>query len=180
MSAALTELGVDHSIGGTTPCGLFACDLVVPPAGNALPPLILDVDPPSAFASGSRRPLGRTAARRAAVEAVGYPLRCVPYYEWDGVAAGAAAADGDSAAREARREYVASLLASVPGLLDGDDGDDDDDDTSWPVPSRPLDASVAPFMPGALDPDDGGGLAAAVAGVAVSGDDGGGNDDGSR
>ena len=143
LAAALAAAGVPHAVGGTTPCGLFAADVLLLAADGVTLIALLDADAPPAFASGSRRPLGRTASRRAAAEACGYALRAVPYFEWDAMA-------GDPGGRG---EYLVRLVASLPAGVEGADAADAAEADSAP-PDDPAD-----------------GLAAAVAGLAVDGPD---------
>lgn len=44
--------------------------------------VIIEVDGPTHFSVNSRRPLGRTVARKLMIEARGYVVRSIPYYEW--------------------------------------------------------------------------------------------------
>ena len=64
--------------------------------------VIIEVDGPSHFSVNSRRPLGRTVARKLMIEGRGYIVRSIPYYEWCSL---------DS--MEARQTYLWRLLASA-------------------------------------------------------------------
>lgn len=64
--------------------------------------VIIEVDGPSHFSVNSRRPLGRTVARKLMIEGRGYIVRSIPYYEWCSM---------DS--MEARQTYLWRLLASA-------------------------------------------------------------------
>ncbi len=44
--------------------------------------VVIEVDPPSNFSVNSHRPLGRTVGRRCMLEARGYTVRSIVYYEW--------------------------------------------------------------------------------------------------
>ena len=74
------------------------------PMTNRYPPaqVVIEVDGPSHFSVNSRRPLGRTVARKLMVEAHGYCVRSIPYYEW-------CAMDG----LEQQQAYIWRLLASA-------------------------------------------------------------------
>lgn len=63
------------------------------------------MDGPSHFSVNSRRPLGRTVARKLMIEGCGYIVRSIPYYEWCSL---------DSV--EARQTYLWRLLASAVAL----------------------------------------------------------------
>lgn len=67
--------------------------------------VIIEVDGPSHFSVNSRRPLGRTVARKLMIEGRGYIVRSIPYYEWCAL---------DS--MEARQTYLWRLLASAVSL----------------------------------------------------------------
>jgi hypothetical protein len=64
--------------------------------------VVIEVDGPSHFSVNSRRPLGRTVARKLMIEARGYCVRSIPYYEWCGL-------EG----LEAQQAYIWRLLASA-------------------------------------------------------------------
>ena len=64
--------------------------------------VIIEVDGPSHFSVNSRRPLGRTVARKLMIEGRGYIVRSIPYYDWCSL---------DS--MEARQTYLWRLLASA-------------------------------------------------------------------
>jgi hypothetical protein len=44
--------------------------------------VIIEVDGPTHFSVNSRRPLGRTVARKLMIEGRGHIVRSIPYYEW--------------------------------------------------------------------------------------------------
>jgi hypothetical protein len=67
--------------------------------------VIIEVDGPSHFSVNSRRPLGRTVARKLMIEGRGYIVRSIPYYEWCSL---------DSV--EVRQTYLWRLLASAVAL----------------------------------------------------------------
>ena len=69
---------------------------------------MIEVDGPSHFSVNSRRPLGRTVARKLMIEGRGYIVRSIPYYEW-------CALDG----METRQTYLWRLLASAVSLGNG-------------------------------------------------------------
>ena len=60
------------------------------------------MDGPTHFSVNSRRPLGRTVARKLMIEARGYIVRSIPYYEWCAL---------DSL--EQQQAYIWRLLASA-------------------------------------------------------------------
>ena len=70
--------------------------------------VVIEVDGPSHFSVNSRRPLGRTVARKLMIEGRGYIVRSIPYYEW-------CALDG----METRQTYLWRLLASAVSLGNG-------------------------------------------------------------
>jgi hypothetical protein len=44
--------------------------------------VMIEADGPARFSNNSHRPLGRTVARRAMLEARGHAVRSIPFYEW--------------------------------------------------------------------------------------------------
>lgn len=50
-----------------------------------MPPhqVIIEVDGPDNFSMNSHRPLGRMVGRRCMLEAQGYVVRSIAYYEWN-------------------------------------------------------------------------------------------------
>lgn len=72
--------------------------------------VVIEVDGPTHFSVNSRRPLGRTVARKLMVEARGFVVRSIPYYEWCALES-----------LEQQQAYVWRLLASAvshPAQLD--------------------------------------------------------------
>jgi RAP domain len=63
--------------------------------------VVIEVDPPSHFSTNSHRPLGRTVGRRCMLEARGYTVRSIAYYEW-------ATLESDAL----QQAYLTRLLAS--------------------------------------------------------------------
>jgi RAP domain len=63
--------------------------------------VFIEVDPPSHFSTNSHRPLGRTVGRRCMLEARGYTVRSIAYYEW-------ATLESDAL----QQAYLTRLLAS--------------------------------------------------------------------
>lgn len=43
---------------------------------------VIEIDGPSEFSTNQRLPLGRTVARKCMLEAMGYNVRSIPYYQW--------------------------------------------------------------------------------------------------
>ena len=70
--------------------------------------VIIEVDGPARFSNNSHRPLGRTMARRAMLEARGHVVRSIPFYEW-------AALTG----LDQQKNYLWRLLASALGHQGG-------------------------------------------------------------
>lgn len=70
-------------------------------AGPAVLQVFIEVDPPSHFSTNSHRPLGRTVGRRCMLEACGYTVRSIAYYEW-------ATLESDAL----QQAYLTRLLAS--------------------------------------------------------------------
>ncbi|BDA49701.1 probable RAP domain-containing protein, chloroplastic [Coccomyxa sp. Obi] len=97
VSAVLWSLGVAHKNNDVTADGLFCVDIALD-GGK----VIIEVDGPTHFSVNSRRPLGRTVARKLMVEARGHVVRSIPYYEWCAL---------DSL--EQQQAYVWRLLASA-------------------------------------------------------------------
>ncbi|KAK9819771.1 hypothetical protein WJX72_002182 [[Myrmecia] bisecta] len=78
VSRVLWSLGVIHRTDHITMDGLFCVDIALENDR-----VIIEVDGPSHFAVNSRRPLGRTIGHRSMLEARGYIVRSIPYYEWN-------------------------------------------------------------------------------------------------
>ncbi|CAL5220538.1 g2573 [Coccomyxa viridis] len=97
VSRVLWTLGVAHKNNELTSDGLFCVDIALEGEN-----VIIEVDGPSHFSVNSRRPLGRTVARKLMIEGRGYIVRSIPYYEWCSL---------DS--MEARQTYLWRLLASA-------------------------------------------------------------------
>lgn len=70
--------------------------------------MLIAVDGPARFANNAHRPLGRTVAARAMLEARGHAVRSVPFYEWAGLAG-----------LDQQKTYLWRLLASALGAREG-------------------------------------------------------------
>lgn len=63
--------------------------------------VVIEVDVPENFCSNSHRPLGRTVGRRCMLEACGYTVRSIVFYEWNSMDA------------SSQQNYLTRLLASA-------------------------------------------------------------------
>ena len=90
VSRALSRVGIAHDMERLTDDGLFCIDIVL--RGPAR--VAVEVDGPSHFLRNTRAPNGPTLARQRLLEARGWRVASVPWFEW-------AECHGDAAAQEA-------------------------------------------------------------------------------
>ena len=86
VSAALHEIGMNHEIEHLTDDGVFSVDIRMLSSGGApgrssSSRLAIEVDGPTHFATNTREPLGPTVWRRQMLEARGYCVISLPYFE---------------------------------------------------------------------------------------------------
>ncbi|KAK9840626.1 hypothetical protein WJX81_005387 [Elliptochloris bilobata] len=79
VSRVLWSMGVYHIDEAITPDGLLRVDIAL-----EAEKVMIEVDGPNRFSNNSHRPLGRTMARRAMLEARGHAVRAIPFYELTG------------------------------------------------------------------------------------------------
>ncbi len=96
VCAAAAQLGVAWEAEHLTPQGYYL-DLVLHVRGE---PVGVEVEGPQDFVGRSREPNGRTRLKRRQLQAAGWRLMSVPFYEWD--------ACGQSLAEQ--REYLSARL----------------------------------------------------------------------
>ena len=106
MSAAVTQLGLDYETEVLTAQG-YRLDLVLQAGGVTIG---VEVEGPHSFVGRSQQPQGKTLLKRRQLQAAGWRLMGVPYWEWD-------------ACRRDRAEQCALLAArldeAVPGWQSG-------------------------------------------------------------
>ena len=92
--AALRALGADPRLESLTRDGMLRVDAALAWRGRRV---AVEVDGPHHFTLTSpRRPLGRTVARRRCLQARGFAVLSVPFYEWRAVSRGGGGSSGDS------------------------------------------------------------------------------------
>lgn len=69
---------------------------------------MIEVDAPNCFGNNLHRPLGRTMARRAMLEARGHAVRSIPFYDW-----------ANLVTLDQQKTYLWRLLASALPLQGG-------------------------------------------------------------
>lgn len=97
VSKTLWDLGIKHTTQHITADGLFCVDIAL--EGEQV---VIEVDGPDSFSINSYRPLGHMVGRRCMLEACGYVVRSIAYYEWNMY---------DSV--ESQQAYLAKLLSTV-------------------------------------------------------------------
>jgi len=68
---------------------------------------VIEVDGPSAFSANQRLPLGQTVARKCMLEAKGYNVRSIPFYQWAALGSAALGSTG------MQRAYIVQLLHTI-------------------------------------------------------------------
>ncbi len=68
---------------------------------------MIEVDGPPAFSANQRLPLGRTVARKCMLEAKGYNVRSIPFYQW------AALSSAALHSADMQRAYLVQLLHTI-------------------------------------------------------------------
>ena len=79
MSKAVTQLGVSYESEVVTPQG-YQLDLVLQAGGVTIG---VEVEGPHSFVGRSQQPQGKTLLKRRQLQAAGWRLMGVPYWEWD-------------------------------------------------------------------------------------------------
>lgn len=97
VSQSLWRLGVKHTTQHVTSDGLFCVDIAL--EGEQV---IIELDGPDSFSTNSYRPLGRMVGRRCMLEACGYIVRSIAYYEWNA-----------NKSVESQQLYLTKLLSTV-------------------------------------------------------------------
>ena len=87
VSSALHKMGMNHEIEHLTEDGAFSVDIHMLSSGgsggSSSLRMAIEVDGPTHFATNTRKPLGPTLWRRRMLEARGYHVLSLPYYELD-------------------------------------------------------------------------------------------------
>lgn len=139
VSHILSSMGVDHAIEHLTEDGLFSSDIALPKEHIAV-----EVDGPHHFTVNTFRPLANMFMRRALLEARGWRVASVAFYQWAGL---------DT---EGKKELMAHIIKKVrsqrPGEAHPTTAAAED------VRSRPVDRGVVMGRSGATTASGGGGI----------------------
>ena len=81
---------------------MVCLDVVLRSRSFCLAQVVVEVDGPSAFSANQQLPLGRTVARKCMLEAKGYNVRSIPYFQWAALCSS-----------EMQRAYLVQLLHTI-------------------------------------------------------------------